>query len=409
MGSMIKLSFIGDILIQREQLRAIRIADRYDFDVIFERINGIFDKSDYVCGNLETPVADLKIAPYTKSGGVFNTPIEILGALRRLGVNFLSTANNHCLDSGIEGAMQTHRAVVAHGFDTSGINLSANRNETIVIREIGGIRCAFLAYTYGTNSENIGACMIPDEQWWLINLYKKQASTSPSFNFKNRMRYMYKAWAPFPMQSWYWRNKIVKTIRPVADSVPDSEVHNSNNAVYLNRFSSDLQSAKHRVDTVFLLSHCGGQYNDTPAAYTRFISDFAITHGATHVIASHPHCSQAIRLSQGNITAWSLGNFCSWPGAMLDVPGCLSEYSYVLHLYLSKETKTVQKITVSPLVSAFSVGDRIARIWKLDDKIKTEHSVDVRRKLESDKVKLFFRLSCAKYTDAGDGEYQIEG
>lgn len=405
-GLTIKISFIGDILVQREQMQRIRTGKHYDFDTVFEPIKGLFNASDYVCGNLETPVAGSITACYTEKAGVFNAPIDLLESLKNLGVTFLSTANNHCLDCGAEGALITRQAVLDGGFDTSGINLSAERDEAVVYRTIAGVRCAFLAYTYGTNSESTGY-LLPDDKLWLVNLYKQQAPPSKA-SFKNMLRRCFKEWVPFPLQALYWRRRMASINYSVPDAVPESEIDNPANIAYLEQLKNDLDLAGRQADVVFLISHSGGQYNDAPAAYTRHITEYALAHGASHVIGTHSHCPQAIRYSipDGVITAWSLGNFCSWPGAMLDVPGRYSEYSFALHLYFSRATKRVQKITVTPLVSVVSSSDRIARVWKLDDRIGIADTV-TKSKLERDRENLFVRLSCTSYESAGDGEYQL--
>jgi len=406
MESNVKISFVGDILVQREQLKRIRTRQCYNFITVFEPIKDLFKQSDYVCGNLETPVAGPDIAPYTENAGIFNAPIDLLTALKELGITFLSTANNHCLDCGVEGALITRKAIVENGFETSGINLSPERNESVVTKNIKGLRCAFLAYTYGTNSESTG-CLLPDDKRWLVNLYKQQALPAKA-SFKKTAHRLFKAWLPYSLQTFYWHWRIASMNYCAPDAVPDSEIHNPKNEVYLERLKSDLAHATRKADVVFLISHSGGQYNDAPAPYTRFITDYSIQHGASHVIGAHSHCPQAIRIrtSDKAVTAWSLGNFCSYPGAMLDVPNRLSEYSYALHLHILKDTKCVHKVTVTPLVSVVSDSDKIARVWRLDDWISNAHG-NAKYKLEKDKAALFSRLDCKSFELVGQGEYQI--
>lgn len=98
----IKISFVGDIMFQEEQLIAHKIDDKeYDFSEIFAQLDNYFEESNYSVGNLETPIAGEKLI-YTNEEYVYNTPCEVLKPIKKLGINLLTTANNHCLDRKID-------------------------------------------------------------------------------------------------------------------------------------------------------------------------------------------------------------------------------------------------------------------------------------------------------------------
>ena len=54
---MIKISFLGDIMCEPLLLKAAKIHNTYDFSRVFLNVKGLLADSDYVVGNLETPLA----------------------------------------------------------------------------------------------------------------------------------------------------------------------------------------------------------------------------------------------------------------------------------------------------------------------------------------------------------------
>lgn len=103
----IKLTFSGDIMLDNEtvQLYKTRLG-KYDFNSMFKEIKPFFRQSELVVGNLETPITvdnkEIKSQLYR-----FTSPIEFAEAVKNAGFNFVTTANNHCLDNGIDGIKKT--------------------------------------------------------------------------------------------------------------------------------------------------------------------------------------------------------------------------------------------------------------------------------------------------------------
>lgn len=122
---------------------------------------------------METPIAG-ESCGFTSSVASFNTPVEFLDSLKRAGIDFLSTANNHCLVRGIIGLHNTNLEVKKRGFHTSGSYESKDASEVVFSVEIDGIRISILCYTYGTNSE-YNQVYLDESQNWMIDLLKKQA------------------------------------------------------------------------------------------------------------------------------------------------------------------------------------------------------------------------------------------
>ena len=95
-----KITFLGDIMAEPPVLKAAKKRDgSYDFRGVFKHVKPLLAESDYVVGNLETPLAGAK-AGYSDTHLCFNAPDEYIDALIDAGVDVVSTANNHTFDRG---------------------------------------------------------------------------------------------------------------------------------------------------------------------------------------------------------------------------------------------------------------------------------------------------------------------
>ena len=103
----INITAIGDIMCQNTQYKDAYDSsnDTYDFSFVFSEIKSRFEDSDLTIGNLETTLAgeERKYSGYP----TFNTPEQLAKNLKDLGIDVLSTANNHSLDKGYDGLVST--------------------------------------------------------------------------------------------------------------------------------------------------------------------------------------------------------------------------------------------------------------------------------------------------------------
>mgnify|MGYP002402584369 CR=1 FL=1 len=230
---------------------------RYSFDPWFEQVKPIFETGDWVFGNLETPLAGqaLKYTGYPR----FNAPAELAADLVDAGFNVVSTANNHTMDRGYPGVVNTLENVRKSGLIPVGTAADAKDAQRLTIVERDGIRMGFLAYTYGTNG-----IPVPEEQAFAVNLI-------------------------------------------------DSEV--------IARQIASLRSAGADVVTVSL--HFGLEYHRMPSKQQVELARKLIASGADIVLGSHPHVVQPLeRMSipasesvdgyaRTGVVIYSLGNFIS--------------------------------------------------------------------------------------------------
>lgn len=165
----IHMSTIGDIMCHLTNIKNAynSTSKDYDFSNVFKNIKAYTKNADITVGNLETTFAG-KSRGYT-GYPTFNTP-EVLGEnLKDIGVDVLSTANNHCMDKGYSGLESTLDFLDEYGISHMGTSRSEEEQDTILVKDINGIKIAFLAYTYGTNG-----ITIPSDKTYSVNLIDKE-------------------------------------------------------------------------------------------------------------------------------------------------------------------------------------------------------------------------------------------
>ena len=120
----------------------------------------LFD-SDICCANLETPVVPSVCASFVpknilKAPALNNTP-EVFDLFYRggSGINFFSTANNHCLDMGESGLLETLEFLDKRGCPHVGTANSKMQRDEFPVIDKNGVRTAFLSYTFSTNGKRV--------------------------------------------------------------------------------------------------------------------------------------------------------------------------------------------------------------------------------------------------------------
>ena len=99
----LNIIFTGDILLDRGVRRVI---NRHGVDHLFsEGIDSVFRSAQIVVGNLECPATKIE-APVFKRY-IFRAEPEWLENLQKHGITHLNLANNHSIDQGREGLMDT--------------------------------------------------------------------------------------------------------------------------------------------------------------------------------------------------------------------------------------------------------------------------------------------------------------
>ena len=249
----IKIKAFGDIMAHLPQIQYAynKGGGEYDFTDQFSYVKDFVEDSDIAIGNYETTTnPDLPYAGFPR----FNAPQALLRDLKEIGFDIVSTANNHSMDTEIEGVLSTIDAAKEAGLDYVGT--FKNKSERILRKEVNGVKFAFLAYTYGCNGrENL---IVPREE--------------------------------------------VENIAYLSDE---------------EQIKKDIGIAKAQgADFVVVYPHWGIEYQSLPSPDQINLGRNMIEWGADLVIGNHPHVVQPVEYyetedGRKGLIAYALGNFIS--------------------------------------------------------------------------------------------------
>jgi poly-gamma-glutamate synthesis protein (capsule biosynthesis protein) len=137
------IAAVGDIMLAGTAAPAL---SRKGFSFPFETTRGIFSGSDIAVGNLEAPITGRGIE-FTGKRFRFRSPPETAVALKKAGFSVVTLANNHMLDYGATGLMDTLANLGANGIRATGAGNSLADARRPAIIEVQGKRLAFLSYS----------------------------------------------------------------------------------------------------------------------------------------------------------------------------------------------------------------------------------------------------------------------
>ena len=252
----INMAVVGDIMCHGPNFKdAYNSSTKtYDFSTFFTQIKSYISNADIAIGNLETTFAGGNKA---YSGyPTFNSPPQLAKDVQNLGIDVLTTSNNHSMDSGYNGLINTIDTLDNLGISHTGTFKSEEDKNKILIKDVNGIKIAFLSYTYGTNGISI-----PKGKEYCINLIDKELIQS--------------------------QLESAKALNP---------------------------------DVICVSMLWGIEYKLQPNDEQKDLADFLFENGADIILGSHPHVlepmeKRTVTLSDGTtkdgFVIYSLGNFIS--------------------------------------------------------------------------------------------------
>jgi poly-gamma-glutamate synthesis protein (capsule biosynthesis protein) len=384
----VKITFAGDIMCDIGEVTAYKGKDGcYDFSEKFTDCASFFARSDYVIGNLETPVADDR---YSYQLYNFNTPVAFIEALKQCGITLVSTANNHCLDRGVKGLDDTIDALDRIGLKHTGTNRVHAEGSTGIIEVVKGIKMGILAYTYGTNAFHNHTYLNNDELW-KVNLFQAQELHNPLY------RKLYNSHI-----GCLWRriiNKIMRSVLHTNIYCPAYERKETRNYFY-RKIKKDIQYLRTSgADYIIMCLHAGGQYNIKPLSKTKKIVDKMIGFGVDAVITNHEHVIHGVEIKKNIIKAFSLGNFSGCAGVLYPPYDKLADYSILFNIYLSKSTvNTALECCTFAIAKNIDSSDGKVRTVLLYDLINNCSDAQKREKLLDDNLKIYNLFICGNET-----------
>ena len=265
-------------------------SDTYDFGYMFDDIKYYIQTADIAVGNLETTFAG-KEKGYSNYP-TFNTPEQLATTLKKVGFDVVSTANNHCMDSGYNGLVSTLNYLDKNDISHTGTYATEEDSKEILIKNVKGVKIAFLSYTYGTNGISI-----PKDKSYAVNLIDKDL--------------------------------ILEHL--------------------------ELAKAK-KPDMICVSMHWGIEYQIKPNKEQKDLADFLFDNGVDVIIGNHPHVPQpmekrTIELEDGStkdvFVVYSLGNF------MADQNSKYTKDTALLNLNITKNNETgkisINSATYTPI------------------------------------------------------------
>ncbi|NCS88059.1 MAG: hypothetical protein AUK34_11795 [Ignavibacteria bacterium CG2_30_36_16] len=296
--STVKISAVGDLMCHSVQFKYANVeGDSFNFNNVYGIVKKYISSADFSFANFETVTAgkDKGYSGYP----FFNSPDDFVTALSSAGFDLLTTSNNHSLDRGEFGVRRTIEIIKQNKINYNGTFLNEKDRDSVRIFDIGGIKIAMLAYSYGTNG-----IPVPAGEKYLINL----------IDFK-----------------------LIK-----------------NDILVSKRIGAEI---------VLVHYHFGDEYKREPVQYQKDVVDKTLQAGADIIIGGHPHVVQpsiffktnGAKLDTG-FAAYSLGNFVS------NQRRRYSDAGVILNLYISKNFTTdsiyLSKVTFIPTYVFKGITDR---------------------------------------------------
>ena len=165
----------GDILLHERLWNQAKIdgtETEWNFYPQLAGISSITKSADLALCHLETPIAN-KNENYS-GYPVFNSPPEILNAVKELGFDMCDQASNHSLDKGFAGITRTLDKLDEYGIPHTGTARSATEAAKPLIVEVPvgekKIKVGIIAYTFGFNGFVRDA-----DKLWSANLIDPEA------------------------------------------------------------------------------------------------------------------------------------------------------------------------------------------------------------------------------------------
>ncbi len=255
--------FAGDLMCLKGQQFAAGVKSSYDFWPSYKYVAKVFEKADFVCGNLETLLSESN--PITKNQvnakngqPQCNGPRIYLDAIREAGFDMLVTANNHTCDWGAVGITETKKHLEEYGFANTGTHYydipADGTEDRFVIFDVNGINIAILSYTHIINQRGY---LNADQMEKMVHTFDR------------------------------------------------------------DKAKEDIKAAKDKgADFVVVYCHWGIENTETLNSAQLNDSKFLAESGADLIIGSHPHCLQKceyLDTKDGRkvLCMYSMGNFCS--------------------------------------------------------------------------------------------------
>lgn len=166
------LNAVGDIYFTDAQFQAATVNGTTDFSATIADVVPSLPTADLTVGNFE---GNFFGDPY--SAATASYPDAFATLLANAGFDILQTANSYTIYNGIKGMARTKQIIEDTGMSALGsFTSNADRKSNqVVVREVNGIRFAFVGFTKG-----VSGMTIPDDASYCVNLLYEDYSSNYS-------------------------------------------------------------------------------------------------------------------------------------------------------------------------------------------------------------------------------------
>lgn len=220
--------------------------EEFDFRPMFDDVRPVLSGADLAICHLEVPLS----ADNTGLSGypLFSAPRELAPAIAHAGFDLCSTASNHSMDQGGDGAIQTLDLLDDAGVAHTGMARTEDAASTPRIITVEDTEVAHLSYTYGLNG-----MPLPEGKPWMVDLIEEDRILAHVQRARS-------AGAEFVIASMHW----------------------------------------------------GVEYQQAPSAEPRHLAEAMLGDGGVDLILGHhAHVVQPISVIEDRYAVYGLGNFLS--------------------------------------------------------------------------------------------------
>jgi poly-gamma-glutamate synthesis protein (capsule biosynthesis protein) len=301
------LAAVGDIVLSGPPVHLER-------DAAFEGVAALVRNASLALGNLEMNLLTPESAAAARSRPgrrwSFGTVREA-AALGSIGFDVVGQANNHALDYGTEGMIETRALLTAAGLMTTGSGEDLDEARAPLIIGDGRRRVAVLAVAIAPSSAGVATARRGTSTGWpgiSAIRYAAEVTADPATYATLRQAAGAEGAADIGNDRFTLHGTVV---RKAADTsvtlVPDTDD--------VNAILAAIAGARAAADIVVvsLHSHEPSNASSEPAAFVRAFARQAIDAGARLVIGHGPHRLRAVEVYNGGAILHSLGDFLYRP------------------------------------------------------------------------------------------------
>lgn len=173
----VKILVAGDMCPQQ---RVSELFEKGDFQYVLGDIKRLLSEVDYSIVNFECPVVKGGETPIQKQGPSLHCTEKGIEAVKWVGFNCVTLANNHFLDYGEEGVKNTLNVCKENGLDTVGGGINLKNAEQPLYKKINGqtiaiVNCCEQEFSIATDRTAGSNPLNPIQQYYSIKKAKSKA------------------------------------------------------------------------------------------------------------------------------------------------------------------------------------------------------------------------------------------